>query len=334
MTPSCGPARLASLLASLDVRVESAHVEQQAVSLPDYPDGPRPSSVVCLTGRGHSGWGENVAFFRHEHERFAALVEGWSRTAAASSPVRVQDVATLEGSPYERAALEAALVDLALSQAGISLYDLTGVREASLRFVVSLAVDPNPEAVVRRLRAEVCTADLKVDVDASWAPHTVARLAGDSSIVIFDFKGRASPELCHRIHSLSRGAWLEDPPVGFDEPPAGLRAPRVSRDATVIDEFAAARASARGEAVNLKAPRMGGPLSVLRALEHAPAWAYLGGMFEVNVGRSQARQLAALYCAAAPNDLALNLPEGSRPERHPHRPPAQIRLDTLGFGAR
>ena len=334
MTSGCGPAKLASLLADLEVQVESARVEQQAVALSDYPDGPRPSSVVCLTGRGHSGSGENVAFFRHEHERFAALVDGWSRSVAANSPLRVRDVATFKGSPYERAALEAALIDLALRQAGLSLYDLTGVREASLRFVVSLAAQADPEAVIRRLRAEGCPADLKVDVDVSWAPDTVARLAADSSIVIFDFKGRTSSELCHRLGTLSVSALLEDPPAGFEDEQLESHPSRVSRDASVLDESAAARAAARGEAVNFKAPRMGGPLSVLRGLECAPARAYVGGMFEVDVGRSQARQLAALYCASAPNDLALNLPDGAAHGSHPRRPPTQIRLDTPGFGAR
>jgi hypothetical protein len=75
---------------------------------------------------------------------------------------------------------------------------------------------------------------------------------------------------------------------------------------------------------------MGGPLEVLRALDLA--WRiggtrYLGGMFEVSVGRTQARQLAALYAGDAPNDLALvgrRVAESS---------PATIRLDTVGFGA-
>jgi len=47
----------------------------------------------------------------------------------------------------------------------------------------------------------------------------------------------------------------------------------------------------------------------------------------VSVGRTQARQLAALYAADAPNDLALvgrRVAESS---------PAAIRLDTIGFGA-
>ena len=76
---------------------------------------------------------------------------------------------------------------------------------------------------------------------------------------------------------------------------------------------AVATAVGAGEAVNLKAPRMGGPLELLRGLDLAVNARdnYFGGMFEVNVGRAQARQLAALFCGDAPNDLALNLEQSN-----------------------
>ena len=111
------------------------------------------------------------------------------------------------------------------------------------------------------------------------------------------------------------------------------------------DEHAVARARARGEAVNLKAPRMGGPLELLRGLERALALeqagepgarfsAYLGGMFEVGVGRAQARQLAALYCGTAPNDLAPNVASARNSQRA--NSPATIYLPerTLATGYR
>jgi ABC-type iron transport system FetAB ATPase subunit len=96
-----------------------------------------------------------------------------------------------------------------------------------------------------------------------------------------------------------------------------------------LDDVAAALD--RGEAVNLKAPRMGGFITVLRALalvdaRGAGALAYLGGMHETGVGREQARQLAAIYCPAAPNDLA-PLPGGRLST------PGEVALDVVGFGA-
>ena len=305
------------------------------MTLPDYPSGPRPSSVVRLSGGGRSGVGENVAFLEAEHARFASFIEAWFRAHTASLPltqVTVADALSSDGTPYERAALEAALIDLALRQAGLSLADLTGVREASLRFVASLAADPEPEVAIRRLRREGFRGDLKLDVDPSWGPRALDAVARDSSIVILDFKGRGEPALLGELRALCPKALFEDPPPGLDGPTE-----LVSRDATLPDEAAVAAARTRGEAVNLKAPRMGGPLAVLRGLERAlsaptneSVCAYLGGMFEVDVGRVQARQLAALYCATAPNDLALNLASAASARA---ASPARIRLDLLGFGA-
>jgi hypothetical protein len=85
---------------------------------------------------------------------------------------------------------------------------------------------------------------------------------------------------------------------------------------------------------------MGGPLELLRGLDlalgrrssGAPVTAYLGGMFEVGIGRSQARQLAALYCSTAPNDLAPNLSSNPLSKRVMVSPPARVRFDQPGFG--
>jgi L-alanine-DL-glutamate epimerase-like enolase superfamily enzyme len=278
--------------------------------------------------------GENVAFYEADHERFAAHIEAWFTSLAPATPLRVGTALGAAGTLYERAALEAALIDLGLRQARLSLLDLTGVSEASLRFVVSLAADPNLRAAIARLRHEGYQGELKIDVDPSWSPEVFGALARDSSIAIFDFKGRGDAALARRLYEEAPSALFEDPPAGFVEP-HGQQRSRTSRDQAIPSPDAVAEARARGEAVNLKAPRMGGPLAVLRGLERAltddptlPAvTAYLGGMFEVGVGRLQARQLAALYCASAPNDLALN--SASRPRLSS---PAQVRFDQHGFG--
>ena len=339
MSPARGPAALADALAALTVHVETADVERSAVPLPDYPGGPRPSSVVRLSGNGATGLGENVAFYQDEHERFAAFVGAWLRANASQAPLHVGTALGAGGTPYERAALEAALIDLGLRQAGLSLQDLTGVPAAELRFVISMAASAQPEAAIRGLRAAGYAGELKLDVDPSWSTATLERLANDPSIAIFDFKARGELVLAGRLHALHAGALLEDPPSGFEASGRERWPLRISRDAPVTDERAVATARARGEAVNLKAPRMGGPLQLLRGLEQALAPsahshgarvpAYFGGMFEVGVGRGQARQLAALYCNAAPNDLALNHPD---PARSKASSPAVIRLDRPGFG--
>jgi L-alanine-DL-glutamate epimerase-like enolase superfamily enzyme len=286
-----------------------------------------------------TGLGEHVAFYDAEHVEFAAAMQAWFESNRARTKLRVGNALGLDGARahtrYARAALEAALIDLGLRQAGLSLSDLTGVRETALRFVVSLAADPEPLSAIARVRAAGFSGGLKIDVDPAWNRATLAALAEDRSIVIFDFKGKGEIALAERLAALNDSAWFEDPPRGFDAEPRS----RLARDATLPDAASVAYARARGEAVNLKAPRMGGPLEVLRALDQAlaphadspPVAAYLGGMFEVSVGRAQARQLAALYCATGPNDLAANVTFSSSTARMDS--PVLVRLDSLGFGS-
>jgi L-alanine-DL-glutamate epimerase-like enolase superfamily enzyme len=334
VTPRLSPARLADALGSLEVRIDGAHLEHRDILLPDYPGEPRPTSVVHITGDGRAGQGENVAFTRADHERFESVVLAWSRAHSARAPQCVSALLASSGTPYERAALEAALVDLALRQAHRTLYDLSGVRAVELRFVASLAVSPAPGRAIESLRAAGFNGDFKIDVDPAWSHEEVAQLAANPRIAIFDFKGRSDAALARELATLNPHALFEDPPSLFEDPSRAGHATRIARDASLMDANAVATACARGEAVNLKAPRMGGPLEVLRGLEHALAArtrAYLGGMFEVGVGRWQARQLAALYCADAPNDLALNTPRAERSTAREDSP-TQVRLDKLGFG--
>ncbi len=340
VTARCRPAELALTLGNLSVRVDSLHVERRAVSLPDYPGGPRPSSIVRLTGSGCSGLGEHVAFVEAEHDEFARWAGAWLQTHRKNAELKVSAALGPDGTPYGRAALEAALLDLGLRQAGLSLHALTGIRTAALRFVVSLAAHAEPQLMIQRLRAASYTGDLKLDVEPTWSDATLAELARDPSIAVFDFKGRGDAALAQRLASLSPHALFEDPPAGFEEPDRDARSPRISRDASLLDALAVGAARARAEAVNLKAPRMGGPLELLRGLDlafeprsnGARVTAYVGGMFEVGIGRSQARQLAALYCSTAPNDLSPNVASDENPDGARPSPPARVRLDQPGFG--
>ncbi|HEY4184403.1 MAG TPA: hypothetical protein VGP07_05005 [Polyangia bacterium] len=291
------PGELADVLGALPVRVTGVEVVRSAVALEDYPGGPRPSSVVRLSGDGQVGCGENVAFTDEEHARFAAGAAGLLVSAG-----RVDASIAPAARGYERAALEAALIDLALRQTGTTLAALTGVARASLRVVLSFAARSDAAAHVWQLRAAGRTEALKIDVDPTWDQAAREELARQPGIAILDFKGRGDARLAAELSALF-------PEAIFEDPPGGTTHENIARDASLDGAGAVAVALARGESVNLKAPRMGGPLEVLRGLELAartgrPGAAYLGGMFEVDVGRTQARLLAALFCSDATNDLA------------------------------
>lgn len=320
-----GPGALADTLGALPVHIEAIEVQRRAVPVGDYLGGARPSSVVHLSGRNHVGRGENVAFTEDEHAHFAAqapllLDSGAVKDHAWSGRVDALIGAGARG--YERAALEAALIDLALRQARTTLAALAGLAERSLRVVLSFAPRPDPAAYVRGLRAAGRDEELKIDVHPAWNRAAAKALAAEPGVAVLDFKGQGEAALADRLSPLFPAALFEDPP-------AATAHGRIARDASLGDALAAGAALACGEAVNLKAPRMGGPMEVLRALElargHQAAIAYVGGMFEVDVGRAQARQLAALFCPDGPNDLA-PLGGGGGARR------LSVRLDTPGFG--
>jgi hypothetical protein len=229
--------------------------------------------------------------------------------------------------------VEAALIDLALRQAGLGLGALTGVAQTRLRFVVSFDGGGDPLGHIGRLRAAGWPGALKLDVDPGWSEPTRRALAAEAGLAILDFKGRGDGALVRDLSGRFPAAIFEDPPSTEGHP-------RCARDAPVVDVDAAAAALARGEAINLKAPRMGGPLAALRALELARAAApapadapraYWGGMFEIGAGRRQARALAALFCPDAPNDLAPH--DLARPGAGAeHGETRRVRLDPIGFG--
>ena len=96
-------------------------------------------------------------------------------------------------------------------------------------------------------------------------------------------------------------AWLEDPPFqAITLDPRGDWLERVSLDGYVLAAVDLDDPEIPPAAVNIKAPRVGGWLEALRCLEECrrrALRAYVGGMLEVDVGRSQARVLASLFTA-------------------------------------
>ena len=86
----------------------------------------------------------------------------------------------------------------------------------------------------------------------------------------------------------------------------------------------------RPAAINLKPARMGGVLELLAAAAACAADdvpVYLGGMYEIGVGRAQLWALAALLSPEGPNDVAPLAPgAGGRPAR------LTVDAGAIGFG--
>ena len=290
--------------------IHEAGCEIGEVRLASYPDGARPTSTVRLEGEGRTGRGENVAWTPAAHERFEvkAVPLGTWRLGewAAAMGAAVRD-------PYERAALEAAAIDLALRQQETTLFRLADVEVRPVRYVVSFDKVPDP---VQRAEVETAGVELKIDADPAWDDRTWAALGAMGRVAVLDFKMSGRSADVERAHRAIPGALLEDPGEG---PWSGSLARRLTFDIPVTSMRALDGLPARPAAINVKPARMGGVLEALDCVARCAERGidvYLGGMFEVRVGRAQLRALAALFSPDGPNDIApLVAPE--RPARLP-----------------
>ena len=314
---------LAGKLARLCFRLEHVSVASAAVACASYPGGARPSSTVTLTGSSHEGRGEHVGWTDAEHHDFANAssrlsagtftLDDWSRAVAALPP-------------YDRAALEAAAVDLALKQNGTNLFELAGIDPRPVRYAVSFARVSDPVAEARTL--ETGELPLKIDADPDWPEDTWIALARLGTVAVVDFKLGGCPDDHDRACRHLPNAWLEDP-----RPAAAAWMPRVARrlsaDAAVTSAAALDALDPRPAAVNVKPARMGGVLEALRCIERAARLgieAYVGGMFEVGIGRTQLLALAAITSPDGANDIAPLLMNAPRPLR------LRVDADASGFG--
>jgi L-alanine-DL-glutamate epimerase-like enolase superfamily enzyme len=325
--------RLAAALAALPVEVDDAWCEVASVEVPSYPGGLRPSATVTVAGAGMRGRGEHVAWTDAAHARLcqdtpALVPRGRHALGAWAAAMRER---TAE--PYARAALEAAAIDLALRQARTGLVRLARPLRLTFRYVVSFDRRPDPGAEARRQRVVAPGIDLKVDVDPDWPLETWRDLAAAGGIAVLDWKGSGTPAAHEAAHALFPDALQEDPRPGDVPWSAGLRA-RLALDATIVSAADVARAPVRPAAVNVKPARMGGVLEALAcvaACEAVGIAVYLGGMFEVSVGRPQLHALAALLSPDGPNDVA-PIGVGAEPPPRPER--LVVDPEAVGFGAR
>lgn len=289
--------RLRDALAALPVEIDAVDCATSAIAVPSYPDEPRPTSIVTLAGVGVHGRGEHVGWTAAAHEAFARNVLHVARGRRTIGTF-VTELAALP-EPYDRAALEAAAIDLALRQAGTTLAALAGVTARPIRVVVSFARTADPVAEARRHGP----VELKVDVDPAWTDDVFAGLAATARVAVLDWKRDGGDADHLRAQRHLPDALFEDP--GAD--PTRCMLALLALDAPLLRARDLDGLAVTPAALNLKPARMG---SVLEALD-AAAWAeergvalYFGGMFELDVGRRQLQTLASVLSPDGPNDVA------------------------------
>ena len=205
------PGALANALGALSVTVEGVRCRSGVVEVADYGGPGRPASIVEVTGQGQTGFGELVSFSLDEHRSFSSRVAELFR--AACGPV--EELIRPEVGGHERVALESALIDLGLRQAGSSLAELCGVPEGRLRWVASFGAMAEPGS---RLAA-LATPGLKIDVHPGWKEGRSSRCRRCRSSS-WTGKGRAPSSWPIGFPPPSRVRSSGDPPDGCRQAPS------------------------------------------------------------------------------------------------------------------
>lgn len=318
---------LATRLSTLPLRVERARCDVAPIAVPSYPGGPRPSSTLRLDGAGHTGRAEHVGWTDDAHASFAEravalALAGWATVGDASARAREH-----LSDAYDRAAWETAVIDLALRQAATDAFVLCGTTPRPVRYVLSFERVADPAARAREELAPNPDLELKVDADPSWSDDTLRDLAALGRVAVLDFKQSGARADHLRAHRLLPDALLEDAPSGAEPWPASLHA-RLALDAAISCAADVAALDELPAAVNVKPARVGGvleALAVIAACASRGIDVYMGGMFEVGVGRVLAQTLASLFSPDGPNDvapIALAGRTAPRPRRLDVRPPS------------
>ena len=319
-----------------DLPLEVASYELEGLERDVSSDFTRLSTRVRLRGAGEEGVGEDVTYDaldhvalqdagpvqplagRHTIDGFSRLLEGLDLFPA--EPVR--EVSRL----YRRWAFESAALDLALRQAGRSLFEVLGREPRPVTFVVSMRLGDPPtiEPVTRRL-ASYPTLRFKLDPTSDWSDELIQQLVETGAVDSVDFKGfyvgtpvdqPADPDLYRRVAEAFPDAWIEDPALTDEtDPVLEPHRDRITWDAPIhsIADIEALPFAPR--MVNVKPSRVGGLEDLCATygycVEHGIG-AYGGGQFELGPGRGHIQYLASLFHPDTPNDVApsgYNLPD-------------------------
>jgi len=288
----------------------------------------RHTTTVRLVGAGSEGIGEDVIYDTADQLAFQATGHNLPLTGSFtldSFSTRLDEADLFTKRPgqeasrnYRRWAFESAALDLALRQVGKSLASCLDRAPAPVRFVVSMGLG-HPPSGARLLRWLELYPGLgfKLDASSAWDDELISRLAATGAVQTIDLKGAyhgtpvdqaPDPDLYRRVAQAFPGAWLEDPALTAETRPAlHAQLDRVSWDAPIhsVDDIRGLERAPR--VINVKPSRFGSLRALMDAYDYCDEQGiemYGGGQFELGPGRGQIQQLAALFHADAPNDVA------------------------------
>jgi hypothetical protein len=289
----------------------------------------RLTTVVRLIGGGHEGVGEDVVYQAEDHIALQAAGPVHDLAGSYALGEFCELIDSLDLFPvapasevsrlYRRWTFHSAALDLALRQAGRSLYASLSREALPVTFVVSLRLgEPATIEPVQRRLARYPTLRFKLDATSSWTPELISALVATGAVDSVDFKSlyrgtivdqRPDARLYRRVSEAFPDAWLEDPDVVTPATAEALAADhdRITWDAPIHSIADIEVLPFAPRMVNIKPSRIGGLAKLCATYDYCAERgirAYGGGQFELGPGRGQAQYLASLFHPDTPNDLA------------------------------
>jgi hypothetical protein len=288
----------------------------------------RVSTVIRMHGAGEEGVGEDVTYDAPDHEilQTAGPVLPFAGEWTLGSFCDHVEALDLWPAPPQREpsrlyrvwAYESTALDLALRQAGTSLYAALGRESHPVRFVVSLRLGEPPtlDPVTKRLE-RYPSLRFKLDPTTEWTPEIIAGLVTTGAVDSVDFKGLyegtivdqpADPVLYRRVVEAFPDAWIEDPKL--TEEIDAILLPyrdRITWDAPIHGVADIEALPFPPRMVNVKPSRLGPLRSLFAAYEFCETRGirmYGGGQFELGPGRGHIQYLASVFHPDTPNDVA------------------------------
>jgi hypothetical protein len=313
-------------VANLPLEIESYELEGLEHRISE--EFTRRTTVVRLRGRGHEGVGEDVTYSPDDQAAFQeegpTLPLPGSHTLDSFSEL-LDRLSLFPAGPaldafrnYRRWAYESAALDLALSQAGISLAKAVGRTPQPVNFVASLRLPepPTPEPVLRWLQ-HYPKLRFKLDPTNTWDDAVITELQETRAVDTLDLKGQykdtpvdqpGDATLYARIALAFPNAWLEDPDLNDETKPVlEPHRARITWDAPIHSVADITGLPFPPRMLNIKPSRFGSLRELFDTYDYCAKHSigmYGGGQFELGPGRGQIQYLASLFHPAAPNDVA------------------------------
>jgi O-succinylbenzoate synthase len=317
--------------------VELRAIEVREVSLPLVrpfrtsfgEESDKRAILVRAIGEDIEGWGECVA---SEEPRYSEewldgawmALERWLGPSVLAGQVKrpghvAERVRWIRGHRMAKAAIEAAVLDVWLRKAGVSLSDyLSGVRDR-VACGVSVGIAPTVESMLEEIRGYLAKGyrriKLKIEPGRDLSVVGAVRDALPDTPLSVDANGAYTPADTPLFEALDEmGLMMIEQPLDAEDLldhaalQARLQTPicldesiRSARDALAAIRLGACRI------INIKPGRVGGILEAKRVHDVAlgsnvPVW--IGGMLETGVGRAANLALAAMPGVSLPGDTS------------------------------